>query len=232
MRRKIFRHGPLVAVSCGTDLGGPVFATEWLRDLYFQSHAALQGNGEITRGARSVRRELRETLLHDLVEILGDSRYVRWGLTDVFSQEFCEGITRKWRRPDKHLEENDSDAVDVRGNSSTTILQILRRHVERRTQNLARLGNRGSAEISRETEIGDSGSAQIIDQDVRWFQIPVDNAERVAGLESVKNIQDDRDAPIRGERGTLEDQFGQISPTHELVASKKLASLAAGVSWR
>ena len=68
--------------------------------------------------------------------------------------------------------------------------QLLRRHVERRPQDVTAPGHPGLGEDARQPEVGDGQTAVAHDEQVGGLDVPVDDSPLVGVLESVRHFRD------------------------------------------
>src|SRR5579859_5322208 len=87
---------------------------------------------------------------------------------------------RPFERPlaREHLVKKNSARVNVGAKVRRISLRLLRRDVIRRSENVAALGERRVTWIVRalgQAEVGDVNNIAAIDQNVRWFDVAVDD---------------------------------------------------------
>ena len=113
------------------------------------------------------------------------------------------------------------------GNASLASPRLLRRHVRRRPEHGAALGQRAiSLDSPGQPEIGNQRLALVVDQDIGWFQVAVQDAPFVGMGDSAG---DDRHQLSGCSRRTLifREPFRQVSSFDQLHAEKAATAFLA-----
>ncbi len=93
-------------------------------------------------------------------------------------------------RPVKQLVRDHADRVQVRLQSDIRAHELFGRHVVRRAEHVADLGELRGLD-ARDAEIADLDPAVVVDQDVGRLDVAMDNACRMRVAESVEQLADD-----------------------------------------
>ena len=89
-----------------------------------------------------------------------------------------------------HLVEDETERVDVAADVEPFPAHLFRRHVLRRPHDGPGAGQAGGLARKGDAEVHDVGDAVVIDEDVLRFQVPVDDAAAMRGLEPLEHHLD------------------------------------------
>src|SRR5882724_4177007 len=118
---------------------------------------------------------------------------------------------RVGRYAGEHFIQNDAQAIDVGPFVHLLTQNLLRRHVLRRSDDIAGLGQLGVslALRRRDAEVHDLEQTVVVDQDVRWFQIAVHDAGLVRNRHAGRNVDAEFDRALENDRLFVDDLAAQ-----------------------
>jgi hypothetical protein len=131
-------------------------------------------------------------------------------------------VPRFERRPaGSELTQDQTERPDVGLNADLLgPHQLLRRHVARRAEHHA--GFVPTAELCRDPKIDDLDACRPVDpsrqEQIRWFEIPVDDAERVRFGQCFAALQDEQQDVLEAQRAARAQQRSQIGSVQQLEA--------------
>ncbi len=178
----------------------PISQGRWPRDdrLAIEEAAQIVGQG-LGRGVATARLLL-EAAVHDRLEIDRDARVApaqrqRW-IGDHLLQHAQRRVAVERRRAAEHLVERRAERVDVDAVVKRAIAaRLLGRHVVRCPDDQAGRGQGRASRLAGQTEVDDvrlpAALARPLDEDVGRFEIAVDQAVRVRGIDGVGDALED-----------------------------------------
>jgi hypothetical protein len=129
---------------------------------------------------------------HGLVKNVADSlvdRYICWQLDILIGQpvhDLKNVVAFNRLPPNQHFKKNKSGGKQIRTLAYFTSCHIFWRHVGWRTGVFLKL-TIGIANACRNPEIHDAWSAIFVQQNIRWFQVAMDDALGMCTGDGVKN---------------------------------------------
>ena len=141
----------------------------------------------------------------------------RGALVDERAHELVKGRRQERDAPREQVVERRAESVDVRASVGRALVRdLLGRHVERRADHDARLGQALARLVAREAEVGEHGRAVLAaDEDVRGLDVAVEDPRRVDVVEAARDLLGDLEgAPPR-----------DLAPGDELVEALALDEL-------
>jgi hypothetical protein len=123
-----------------------------------------------------------------------------------------------------------TEAVDVGATVDRPPLDLLRRDVVDRAEQLARVREaRRRVEHLRETEVGEVDLTGVGDHDVRGLDVAVDEPSVVCGVQRVGDVADDLDGALDGERPEIGQQLVEVAAVDPQHRQVEVAVVLAGL---
>ncbi len=134
----------------------------------------------------------------------------------------------------EHLEENQTQGIDIAGRRELAALNLLRRHVLRGSEDglsAARQGVvAGGAGAHSQSKVRNHGSGACVivrlEEDIRGLQIAVDDAGLVGGRQCIRHRMQNRQRLLRIERTALPEYRGECSALQQLHADEEQIGLS------
>ncbi len=117
--------------------------------------------------------------------------------------------------PGQHLEQDQTGGEDIRTLAGLTILDVLGRHVGRRSTVFLGIVA-GAVDPRRNAEIHDARRTVFVEQDIGGFEVAMDDALGVGMGDRIENRPHDADCLDRRQCAAVAQELGQIFARHVL----------------
>ena len=154
-----------------------------------------RGGGQLARRLVATARLLGHALGDDLVERgeLGiDGRRLRHRRTDVARDLLLEAVHRVGPRARQAFVQHARQRIHVRAYIDVPALEPLGGHVRHGSERASGRGQPGVAGRAGQAEVDQVGEVTVGDQDVGRFDVPVDQARFVRGIQRGRDLVDNR----------------------------------------
>ena len=116
----------------------------------------------------------------------------RWFIAQVSQCQLLLIISFERQSPRQHLEQDNADAIDIRGGAGLFACGLLRRKVMWRASNAFGISDRRSGrESPRNAKVGHFGAAICRDQNILWLDVAMDYAQPVRRANALANLPGD-----------------------------------------
>lgn len=162
------------------------------------SGAALR---DLARGGWAVFGILRQAVPDQPAHVVRNAVRQRWRwLGDVRGRDLDRGSTAERRVAGQARVGDDAESIDVRRGSGRLPLGLLRREVLCRPHDNAGLGDRGGIQFAGGTEIGDLDVAVGPDDEIRRFDVSMDEPDVVSRVQGESHLGDDLQRSLDAQR--------------------------------
>ncbi len=144
------------------------------------------------------------------------------GLEDVLICDRQWKLSAERQLAREHLEENDSQGIQVGCGRRVLALRLLGRDVLRGADDRAVLRQHGLVGRARDAEVGDLQRAVVAHEEVLRFDVPVHDSQRMGGGEAVEGLARIRRGVVGCERRAVADDLLERSAVDVLHRDERL----------
>ena len=228
-RRKI----ALVAHAAEQEIDRRLLALATCRSVVLGCQVVVERLGQLRCRLVADLRIARQRLVQNAAQTLVD-RYAA-GQTLVFAGDAMHHLINvaalDGTPSGQHFKQDQAGGKDVRAFADFALLDVLRRHVGRRA-GVFLLACVRRIDPRRDPEIHDPRHAVLVEQDIRRFQVTVDDAHGVRVRDRIENRPQKGDRLDRRQRAAVAQEFGQVLARHVLEDQVEIAALFARLENR